>query len=510
MLRTSTFILLLIFGSISLTKAQGTLQEILTTYINDGLVDYQNLKKHQDQIQQKIKSLQDQYQSEDLPIAEGVNYYNLLIIYQVLDNYPIHSVEQINGIFTKSHPLAWKNKSLNELEKWLLEKSGDPRLHFALNCGAISCPDITNKLYEEATLDSQLDERTRMALADPRNLIIDTTLKTIKLNQIFKWYRHDFKDIGLLNFINQYQEQDIDDSYGVEYLIYDWSLNDLNGFRYYATNLYERGEFEIQWFNNYYTQRETGLRADDNFGRYNFFTSFINTTYGVSNKINLTLGLRFRSVTRNLNGNDGFWEALSFRNAGNIRDINNVTTGYSRTGISAIYPGIKYNPFKNHPDISLYHAIHIPLGNALEGNDQVGFLDWKNITIQNNIYYTKDVAEDQVLFIDAGLLLENVGTFWFNNDTGFSQVGTPITVIYSFFPSNKFTYYGLVNVTPRVAINFGESNQVKMAPFGQLGGGVKYFLSSKLEAELLYTYFYDGVDNRLAQTFNLGFRYYGL
>ena len=319
-----------------------------------------------------------------------------------------------------------------------------------------------------------------------------------------------FKDIGLINFINQYISKPIDESYTISYTEYDWSLNDQSGFRYYATNLYEKGEFEIQWFNNYYTQKETGLQSEDNFGRYNFFTSLLNTTIGISNKLNLSLGFRFRSVNQNLNSTSGLLDALKFKNEGIVYGLSAEKIGYTRTGLSAIYPGIKYSPFADKPNISIYHAIHIPLGTALEGDDNVGFLDWGNITIQNNLYYTNDISDDKVLFIDAGLLFENVGTFWLNSDTGFSQISTPVTVIYSFFPNYKFSYYGLFNLSPRISVNFGDSNEIKLAPFGQIGGGVKYFVSEKLEAELLYTFFYDGVDNRLAQTFNIGFRYYGI
>lgn len=505
-------LLLIVFSQICFLglQAQESIDQLLANNIENGLLNYENLLNHKDQIETYLYSSKLHLEKNQSEVSSLINHYNFLVIYKVLENYPIQSVEQVKGFFTNTHSLAPYELSLDKIEKKLIETTRDPRIHFALNCAAIGCPSLSPNLFNKENLDQQLDFLSASALEQNQHFIINRSNKLIKLNQIFKWYRADFESIGVLEFINQYIEEPIDESFDIEYIQYDWSLNSNAGFRYYATNLYEKGEFEIQFFNNYYTQRETGELSENNFGRYNFFNSFLNATIGLNSTFNISLSLKFRSVSQNLTNNEGLWDALNFRNDGFIYNQNAELEGYTRFGLAALYPGIKYNPFKDHPNISFYHAVHIPLGYELEGNDDFGFLDWENITIHSNMYYTKDISHDQVLFLDVGLLFENVGTFWFNGDTGFSQIGAPVTLIYSFFPNYTFSYYGLINLAPRVAINFGDSNEVKLAPFGQIGGGVKYFLSEKLEAELLYTFFYDGVQNRRAHTFNLGFRYYGI
>lgn len=69
----------------------------------------------------------------------------------------------------------------------------DPRIHFAINCGARSCPPVG--VYRAAIIDAQLDLATRnfvneeVALEDGR----------LVCSRLFKWYRRDFDDAGGLN-----------------------------------------------------------------------------------------------------------------------------------------------------------------------------------------------------------------------------------------------------------------------------------------------------------------------
>jgi hypothetical protein len=63
----------------------------------------------------------------------------------------------------------------------------DPRIHFALNCGAKGCPPIA--VYSASSLDSQLDRATRSYLSET---VIDAEKNSISISMLFKWYQSDF------------------------------------------------------------------------------------------------------------------------------------------------------------------------------------------------------------------------------------------------------------------------------------------------------------------------------
>ena len=66
----------------------------------------------------------------------------------------------------------------------------DPRIHFAINCGARSCPPLG--VYRAALIDAQLDLATRNFVNEEVTLERDR----IVCSRLFKWYRRDFDGVG--------------------------------------------------------------------------------------------------------------------------------------------------------------------------------------------------------------------------------------------------------------------------------------------------------------------------
>jgi hypothetical protein len=66
----------------------------------------------------------------------------------------------------------------------------DPRIHFAINCGARSCPPVG--VYRGATIDAQLDLATRNFVN--QEVVLDGG--RLLCSRLFKWYRHDFDVAG--------------------------------------------------------------------------------------------------------------------------------------------------------------------------------------------------------------------------------------------------------------------------------------------------------------------------
>jgi len=163
-------------------------------------------------------------------IAYYSNVYNILVLYGVLDAYPIKSVTEIAsffGFFTQSRFVVHGKKvSLNKIEKdWLLKQFKDPRIHFIVNCASVSCPPLPPEPLRGATLNAQMDAATSQFL-NGNSEALRIAGDTVFLSKIFDWYKKDFeKEGGVLDFINQYIKKKIPSHVRVKYLDYDWALN---------------------------------------------------------------------------------------------------------------------------------------------------------------------------------------------------------------------------------------------------------------------------------------------
>jgi len=116
--------------------------------------------------------------------------------------------------------------SLDDIEHETIRKEfRDPRIHAAVNCASLGCPSLVRYAFVGKQIDKQLEESMKNFLENSSKNRVDK--KTIKLNQIFKWYENDFKekDGSLLNYIKRYipSAKNVEE---ISYLDYDWKLND--------------------------------------------------------------------------------------------------------------------------------------------------------------------------------------------------------------------------------------------------------------------------------------------
>ena len=116
----------------------------------------------------------------------------------------------------------------------------DPRIHFALNCGAKSCPPIAAYSFDEQTLNSQLQLATENFLCANVKIDIVNNDVTVKLSKIFDWYRNDFgsSDREILNWIIAHCDTQLKAQLETHillcvnlpriiYEVYSWELNSL-------------------------------------------------------------------------------------------------------------------------------------------------------------------------------------------------------------------------------------------------------------------------------------------
>lgn len=111
-------------------------------------------------------------------------------------------------------------------EKDLRVSERDFRIHFALNCGAKSCPPVT--IYLDDRLDEQLDYMTKTYLAETTTYLADKDLAQVV--SLFSWFRGDFGGgDGIRDILVEYGAAPTRPS-KVETTEYDWTL-DLDNWR---------------------------------------------------------------------------------------------------------------------------------------------------------------------------------------------------------------------------------------------------------------------------------------
>ncbi|PSQ36247.1 DUF547 domain-containing protein [Halobacteriales archaeon QS_9_70_65] len=96
----------------------------------------------------------------------------------------------------------------------------DPRVHFALNCGAESCPPI--RAYDPDRIDDQLDVATASYLAG--TVDYDPAAGVVRLPRLFLWYRGDFGGrSGIRRVLREYDAIPADADPKFRYRSWDWS-----------------------------------------------------------------------------------------------------------------------------------------------------------------------------------------------------------------------------------------------------------------------------------------------
>lgn len=180
-------------------------------------------------------------------LAYWINVYNVNVVATVVDHYPVASIRDIStdwvarlNVFKKDTvPIKGGMTSLDEIENVRIRQGfKDPRIHFAINCAAVSCPPIRSEAFAGARIAEQLDDQARRFLNDPRRGVqveIQPNGVVVHVTKVMDWFADDFKKWGggQVAFIRKYLPPDkqklIDAAQGsvkLDFYSYDWSLND--------------------------------------------------------------------------------------------------------------------------------------------------------------------------------------------------------------------------------------------------------------------------------------------
>jgi hypothetical protein len=179
-------------------------------------------------------------------LAHWINVYNVNTVATIVEGYPTESIRDLStdpiirlNVFKKERiPVGNALLSLNDVENdKIREGFKDPRIHFAINCAAKSCPPIRTEPYVGARLSEQLDDQARRFLTGPHGVKIEKDGDGVDLHvtKILDWFKDDFEKWGggRVAFVRKYlpaaEQKQIDAAKGnvdFDFDAYDWDLND--------------------------------------------------------------------------------------------------------------------------------------------------------------------------------------------------------------------------------------------------------------------------------------------
>lgn len=251
----SALIVLLIFASPDLTRAQAAQTATIADHWDTLLRKYRRIEIRDDMtfVVLDYKALKDdaawpkllemvessaEPKEDEARKAYWINVYNILAVRMVLKKYPIKSILDLtlipHGVWKeKAGKAGGAVKTLDEIEHKILRPMGDPRIHAAIVCASTSCPDLRDEAYRANRLDAQLDEQIQLFLASTRKgAVIEDEGKTLRVSKIFDWFKDDFG--GSREEVVAYIRKHLPEATAarlaedakLEYLGYDWGLND--------------------------------------------------------------------------------------------------------------------------------------------------------------------------------------------------------------------------------------------------------------------------------------------
>jgi uncharacterized membrane protein YdjX (TVP38/TMEM64 family) len=169
------------------------------------------------------------YKSEEKK-AFWINAYNFLTIALIVRENERKSIKNLGGTFTspwKKHSwtLNEKKYTLDYIEHKILRPMKDARIHFAINCASVSCPDLRVESYRVNKLNQQLNDQVKITLAN-KGKGLNEQNGILYTSKIFDWFSKDFKNGDIKGWLGEYRQ--INSNQNLKFMDYDWSLNKVN------------------------------------------------------------------------------------------------------------------------------------------------------------------------------------------------------------------------------------------------------------------------------------------
>lgn len=175
---------------------------------------------------------------EQLPY--WINLYNATTVKVVLDAWPVDSIRDIKeGLFSggpwsaQRLTIEGEKVSLNDIEHRILRPIWrDPRLHYALNCASVGCPDLLATAFTRDNSEQLMNEAATNFVNHAR--AADVSDGKLVVSSIYHWFKEDFdgSDSGVISHLREYANADLttalDNITRIKGHEYDWSINLIN------------------------------------------------------------------------------------------------------------------------------------------------------------------------------------------------------------------------------------------------------------------------------------------
>lgn len=203
----------------------------LVKYGKVSAADKANLRKYISQIEGiNVDNL-----TKNQQMAFWINLYNAKTVYLVITAYPVASIRNVRSYLTLG---PWDDKvlkvrgvalSLNDIEHRILRPIWkDVRIHYAVNCASIGCPNLSTRPYTAANLNGKLEAAARSFINHSR--AFDVKAGKLQASSIFSWYQSDWGNEGAVirharRYANAATKAKLAGRTKIDSYDYNWSLN---------------------------------------------------------------------------------------------------------------------------------------------------------------------------------------------------------------------------------------------------------------------------------------------
>lgn len=173
-------------------------------------------------------------------LAYWINLYNALTVRVILEHYPVASIRDIDltpGLLSDG---PWDRKlikigrhavGLNDIEHRILRPIWlDPRIHYAVNCASIGCPNLQPDAFTATNTKTLLHQAAVEYINDPRGVRVLNN--GLVISKIYLWFAEDFGSTrdNIFAHLRRYARPDLAQRIRLDTEIagyeYDWALND--------------------------------------------------------------------------------------------------------------------------------------------------------------------------------------------------------------------------------------------------------------------------------------------
>jgi hypothetical protein len=232
-IKTLFILLLFTFQSLQAEKLSvffSKSNKFFSRYVEKGKVNYQKLSRNP----KPLTELCSLIASTDLSSSDTtgkkafyINAYNILVIKEITDHYPIESPLDIEDFFSRKFTVAGEELSLTDIEKKkIFSQYNDIRLVFVLSSGMLGSAPVPNEAITPKNMEKILTEQARLLSNDNNYVRVKKNSKLILLADMFKKSGTKFKEKDLIKYVNKYRENALPESYSYDFYPGNYKLND--------------------------------------------------------------------------------------------------------------------------------------------------------------------------------------------------------------------------------------------------------------------------------------------